>query len=211
MYFCTLNPHLSNKMVSKTREKLIEVARQLFAYKGMENTTMSDIANASDKGRRTIYTYFKNKKEIYRAVLEKESEHLVERLRAIVDSDLNPTEKLMKFIDMRLDILRENINHQRATTNWRAFLVGEMKRVERVRSLAGEKELAMLKRILKEGQKSGDFLPENVPGAYTSLIILFQGIEISVVRNQLPQFGLEFNLMKQQLKQLILTYLKQSN
>ena len=46
-------------MVSKTRERLIEVARQLFARKGVENTTMLDIANASDKGRRTIYTYFK--------------------------------------------------------------------------------------------------------------------------------------------------------
>ena len=51
-------------MVTKTRDKLIEVARQLFVHKGIENTTMNDIANASDKGRRTIYTYFKNKKEI---------------------------------------------------------------------------------------------------------------------------------------------------
>ena len=45
-------------MVLKTRERLIEVARQLFTNKGIENTTMNDIANASDKGRRTIYTYF---------------------------------------------------------------------------------------------------------------------------------------------------------
>lgn len=64
-------------MASKTREKLIEVARQLFAHKGIENTTMSDIATASEKGRRTIYTYFKNKREIYNAVIEKESEQVV--------------------------------------------------------------------------------------------------------------------------------------
>ena len=51
-------------MVLKTRDKLIEVARQLFAQKGEENTTMNDIAVASEKGRRTVYTYFKNKKEI---------------------------------------------------------------------------------------------------------------------------------------------------
>ena len=43
-------------MAIKTREKLIEVARQLFARKGIENTTMNDIANASEKGRRTNYT-----------------------------------------------------------------------------------------------------------------------------------------------------------
>ena len=67
-------------MVNKTRDKLIEVARQLFVHKGIENTTMNDIANASDKGRRTIYTYFKNKREIYNAVVDRESEHLVARL-----------------------------------------------------------------------------------------------------------------------------------
>ena len=51
-------------MVLKTREKLIDVARQLFVHKGVENTTMNDIAAASDKGRRTIYTYFKNKLDV---------------------------------------------------------------------------------------------------------------------------------------------------
>ena len=40
-------------MVSKTRDRLIEVARQLFARKGVENTTMLDIAAASDRGRST--------------------------------------------------------------------------------------------------------------------------------------------------------------
>ena len=44
--------------ISKTRQLLVDVARQLFAKKGLENTTMNDIAVASGKGRRTLYTYF---------------------------------------------------------------------------------------------------------------------------------------------------------
>ena len=54
----------------KTRDKLIDIARQLFAHKGIENTTMNDIAIAAEKGRRTIYTYFKNKRDIYNAVAD---------------------------------------------------------------------------------------------------------------------------------------------
>ena len=42
--------------VSKTRAKLVDVARQLFAKKGVDDTTMNDIAVASKKGRRTLYT-----------------------------------------------------------------------------------------------------------------------------------------------------------
>ena len=41
--------------VSKTKAKLVDVARQLFAKMGVENTTMNDIALASKKGRRTLY------------------------------------------------------------------------------------------------------------------------------------------------------------
>ena len=47
--------------VSKTKAKLVDVARQLFAKMGVENTTMNDIALASKKGRRTLYTYFNSK------------------------------------------------------------------------------------------------------------------------------------------------------
>lgn len=41
--------------VSKTKAKLVDVARQLFAKMGVENTTMNDIALASKKvGERSI-------------------------------------------------------------------------------------------------------------------------------------------------------------
>ena len=35
--------------VSKTREMLVDVARQLFARMGVDNTTMNDIAQASKR------------------------------------------------------------------------------------------------------------------------------------------------------------------
>ena len=47
-----------------TKQLLMEKARQLFAKSGFENTTMNDIAEASQRGRRTLYTYFSSKKEL---------------------------------------------------------------------------------------------------------------------------------------------------
>ena len=70
-------------MIQNTREQLIEVASQLFSRKGVDATTMGDIANASDRGRRTIYTYFRNKREVYSAVLQSEADGLLERLGTI--------------------------------------------------------------------------------------------------------------------------------
>ena len=69
--------------VSKTREMLVDVARQLFARMGVDNTTMNDIAQASKKGRRTLYTYFKSKNEIYLAVVESELDQLYKMLQDV--------------------------------------------------------------------------------------------------------------------------------
>jgi hypothetical protein len=46
--------------IVKTRDRLIEVARLLFARTGVENTTMNDIAAASQRGEADDL-YFKSK------------------------------------------------------------------------------------------------------------------------------------------------------
>lgn len=80
--------------ISKTRQKLLEVARELFAKQGIDATTMNDIAVASQKGRRTLYTYFRNKEEIFLAVIEYELEHLSEEMDKVVSMPIAPDQKL---------------------------------------------------------------------------------------------------------------------
>lgn len=93
--------------VSKTKAKLVDVARQLFAKMGVENTTMNDIALASKKGRRTLYTYFKSKEDIYLAVVESELDILSDMMKHVVEKDIQPDEKLMEMIYTHLDAVKE--------------------------------------------------------------------------------------------------------
>ena len=81
-------------MASRTRDRLIEVARQLFTRQGLDNTTMNDIASASDRSRRTLYTYFRTKGDIYQAVIERETERIRAELEARVGAESSPCEKL---------------------------------------------------------------------------------------------------------------------
>ncbi len=194
-------------MASKTREKLIEVARQLFAHKGIENTTMSDIATASEKGRRTIYTYFKNKREIYNAVIEKESEQVVGRLREIFAIDMNPLEKLMRFIDVRIDIVEETIRHERESPVLRTLMVRDVRRMERIRNLAVEKEIEMLRQIMDDGVNMGLFSRERINDAFMAMIMMFQGIELSIMRNNFGFYGIERDEVRVRAKNFILAAL----
>lgn len=158
-------------MVSKTREKLIDVAKQLFVKNGIENTTMNDIANASDKGRRTIYTYFKNKRDIYNAVIERESERLVTNLREIAMSQRTPTEKLRLFLEHRLALSSEN-----RQDTLRSYFSFEYKRIGRVRRLASAKVNEILNLITTEGVADGSFDKEQAGRLLPLISAVLHGI-----------------------------------
>lgn len=174
-------------MASKTRERLLDVARQLFASNGVERITMNDIATASDKGRRTIYTYFKNKKEIYEAVIERESEAIIMKLRDVVTSDFEPEEKLRRFLNARFDIVDETIKAS-ATSQLISYITLDYKRLERIRELAVAKEQELINTMIDEGIRKGAFDPkqcELLPGVYQ---MIFQGYDFSHLRGIFPQF-----------------------
>ena len=66
-----------------TREILINAARKLFGQIGITNTTINDVAVESQKGRRTVYTYFKNKNELLDAVIKEEMQFVISSLEQV--------------------------------------------------------------------------------------------------------------------------------
>jgi len=50
------------------RQAIIEAARNIFAMKGYEDTTISEIAEDAGVAVGTVYLYFRNKREIYTSV-----------------------------------------------------------------------------------------------------------------------------------------------
>ena len=144
-------------MVLKTRDRLIEVARKLFLLKGIENTTMLDIANASDNGRRTVYSYFKNKGDIYSAVIERESENYVKSVRLIAESDDEPNVKLTNFILERFNTLKEAAKQKESILSW---LKIDFNKTEKIKKAVFAKEEEIINSIINEGINSGDFDPE---------------------------------------------------
>ena len=51
--------------LSKTKNKIIHVAKSLFSEMSVYKATMNDIAQAANMSRRTLYMHFKSKEEIY--------------------------------------------------------------------------------------------------------------------------------------------------
>lgn len=178
-------------MSNRTREKLIDVARHLFIRKGIENTTMVDIANASDKGRRTVYTYFKSKGAIYEAIIEQESEQMVERLRAVYALDVPPMEKLEQFIIIRFQILKMICDSTAPANGIRSLFQRDNKRFEKIIALALSKERQMLNDILRQCMDDDSVDTRQLARLKVVMPLLQQGVDISFMRNNYSELGVD--------------------
>ena len=172
--------------VSKTRDKLIEVARQLFARIGVENTTMNDIAAASKKGRRTLYTYFKSKTDIFRAVVDSELRILYEALEAVVKKEIPADEKLLEFIRTRTEIIK-HVVFRNGTL--KAYFFRDIWKVENVRKDFDLQEIQYIQTILDEGVEKAVFAIEDTASMATILHHAFKGLEVPYIRGTVRGFS----------------------
>lgn len=170
--------------VSKTRAKLVDVARQLFAKKGVDDTTMNDIAVASKKGRRTLYTYFKSKEDIYMAVVESELEMLSDAMEQVAKKDITPDEKILKLIETHLDSIKMVV-YRNGTL--RAGFFRNIWRVEAVRKNFDAKEIKLFKQVLAEGKEKGIFDIDNVDIIADIVHYCIKGIEVPYIRGQIAE------------------------
>ena len=200
--------YLNWQKVLKTRDKLIEIARQLFAHKGIENTTMNDIASASDKGRRTIYTYFRSKRDIYNAVVKTESDKIIDKLSAIVALPVDPQQKLMDFIFARFEAIKESVSRNGTL---KAGFFRDVRRVDRVRRSSTTSEANMLKQILLEGVNQGVFHIRHVEQTAMVMLLSLQGLDVPYIRDNFSELGIEKLKLREYIEAFIMNGIKNKN
>ncbi len=165
--------------ISKTKNNLIDVARQLFAKKGVENTTMNDIAEASQRGRRTLYTYFSSKNEIYKAVIESELNVLYGKLEEVTHRDIPADEKLILLAFTRLNAIKEVVTRNGTL---RADFFRDIWKVENVRKEFDKKEIYYLETIIRDGCDKGIFRLKDIRQTAEILHYAFKGLEVPTIR-----------------------------
>ncbi len=171
-----------NMSVSKTRQKLVDVARQLFAKNGIANTTMNDIAVASGKGRRTLYTYFSRKEDVYYAVIESELERLSDKLDEVANCKMRPQDKIIELIYTHLSMIKETVVRN---GNLRAEFFRNIWMVEKARKNFDEDEIEILRRIYAEGREDGEFDIDNIDLVADITHYCIKGLEVPFIYGRL--------------------------
>ncbi|WP_320172936.1 TetR/AcrR family transcriptional regulator [Maridesulfovibrio sp.] len=87
------------KEYSEKETRILDTAAEMFANQAFHKVLLSDVAHAARVGKGTLYLYFKNKDDLYFAVLFRGFSILVDTLRQHINQkNISPTEKMEGII-----------------------------------------------------------------------------------------------------------------
>ena len=86
------------------RENILEVAGILFMNQGFQSVSMDQIAAAVPVSKPTLYAHFKDKRELFSAVVNARCEILVTSLKSGIDAGKTPEGALYNFAREFLDL-----------------------------------------------------------------------------------------------------------
>lgn len=89
-----------------TRDKIMDIAHDLFAKKGFDAVSVREISKEAVVNLSAINYHFENKLSLFRSVMQKSIESIVEDLEAIFIS--NPDIEALEYIDKMFSFLVKN-------------------------------------------------------------------------------------------------------
>lgn len=159
----------------EVKNSIISVARQIFSRFGFKKTTMDEIAQASAKGKSSIYYYFSSKEDIFQAVVEKEASMLKRELFEATETVTDPQEKLKVYVLVRMRTFKKLANYYAAI---KSEYLSHLDFVENVRKKYDLEEISMVENILKAGAENNEFNIDNTRLAAVAIVTAMKGLEI---------------------------------
>jgi AcrR family transcriptional regulator len=92
---------MSKRIIKQPSERLneiLDVAEDLFAKKGYENTTINDILEVLQVSKGALYHYFKSKEEVMYAVINRIVDNIAERANHIVENQTLGAQEKMQLM-----------------------------------------------------------------------------------------------------------------
>ncbi len=156
------------------RDAIIDSARHVFSRFGYRKATMDSIARAARKGKSSIYYYFKNKEEIFLAVVEREANAVKEEIRNAISSTADPKEKLTIYVLTRMRAIYRIAHFY---SSFREEYLREYDFIQRIRANLDRYETKLILDILREGIKKGIFSIPDPLMAASYFVTALKGFE----------------------------------
>jgi AcrR family transcriptional regulator len=95
-------------MIQFHKDSISQAAEKLFFNKGVEKTTVDDIARAAEYSKATIYVYFRSKEDIYDYMVSNAMKLLLQQIKIGIDSGSNALEQYQEICAKLVDFSNEH-------------------------------------------------------------------------------------------------------
>ena len=169
---------------SAKREAILDVAAGLFARYGFRKTSVADIIRDAGVARATVYKYFSTKEDIFHAVIRREMQDMLCRVREEVEKESTTRDRLRAAVLTHAAEIRKKVNVYRVTTTALSDIIP---RSEKEVARLAEESLSVYAWILSEGVKAGEVAVDDVETTAWSIILAFKGILTMTATGQIEE------------------------
>lgn len=147
------------------RNAILDAAEKIFFHQGLVNTSMDSIAKEAEFSKGTLYLYFKNKEELYRAVLLRGFILLEQKLKEEENEQESAYENLKRITMAYYRFSQEEDGYFNAILSYQddEFDLDNLE-VESGKSVkAGNRVMQILIDVLERGRQDGSIDPNINP------------------------------------------------
>jgi AcrR family transcriptional regulator len=134
------------------RRQMLDAALGLFSERGYHNVSMHQIAERSEFAIGTLYKFFKNKEDLYRALVTEKSKEIFDALAEPLSTDGDTLAVLKDYLENRANIVAEVaplIRMHMAVAQGMSININA--EVEKEHRRFHERHMAKLAAVMKEG------------------------------------------------------------
>jgi AcrR family transcriptional regulator len=148
------------------REVIIAAGEKLFLKKGLQGTTMDEIARGCELSKGTLYLYFSSKEQLYFEIVFRAMEKLYQSMAEAVETGSSPLEKLALTGKGYFDFFSEHVGYFRLLNRMMDTEVIFSKDIRDIGMALQEKTMqvwGLMTSIIADGIKEGVFKPDTDP------------------------------------------------
>jgi len=94
----------------RQRQEMLAAALDLFSEKGYHRVSMHEIAGKSEFAIGTLYKFFKNKEDLYKALVLEKSDKFHDAIMKAIEEPGDEIEKLRNYVRAKGQVFRENVS-----------------------------------------------------------------------------------------------------
>jgi len=172
---------LTDKVQKEDKAGLIlTTAQKLFGLYGAEKTSMREIADDLHMSKASLYYYFPDKENLYKAVIEKEQDEFLETLEKDIQDNPDPAESLRRYALNRLSYFKNLVNLGRigptSIPDFKPLIADSFKAFR-------EKEKKLVMQILEKGKSRKQFKTNNTYETATLFLDIMRGLRSVFLSN----------------------------